>query len=61
MITEEQLEILLYKMDAEGFDYCFHGYSNWKEIKDKEFHKLREAYVKAKTDLENYIQNLAEE
>lgn len=42
-------------MDAEGFDYCFRGYSDWKEIKDKEFHQLRKAYVEVAQALEEYI------
>ena len=55
MITDKQKELLLYKMDAEGFDYCFRNYSNWKEIKDTEFHKLRKAYMEAANALEEYI------
>ncbi len=42
-------------VDNEGFDYCFCSYSDFEEVKDKKFHKLREAYIKAKDDLEEYL------
>lgn len=47
---------LISKMKNEGFDYCFTKYSDWKEIKDPEFHKLLKKYKKAKINLENYIE-----
>lgn len=52
---QEDWETLAYRMDAEGFDYCFDGYSDWKEIKDEKFQELRKNYIKAKNDLEKYI------
>lgn len=30
-----------YRMDNEGFEYCFKHYSSFSEIKDEEFHNLR--------------------
>lgn len=44
-----------YKMDYEGFDYCFTGYSDWSEIEDEKFQELRAAYVKAMEDLRDYV------
>jgi hypothetical protein len=44
-------------MREEGFDYCFDGYSSWEDVKDKEFHKLRKAYLKAKNVLETYVKS----
>jgi len=44
-----------YRMHDEGFHYCFHSYSNWKEINDEEFHKLRQAYLDSAKALEDYI------
>jgi hypothetical protein len=41
---EDQLEHWLnvdYRMDNEGFEYCFKHYSSFSEIKDEEFHNLR--------------------
>ena len=43
------------RADIEGFDYAFIHYSDFKEIKDKKFHELRLAYVKARNDLAKYI------
>ncbi len=42
-------------MKQEGFDYCFMHYSNWEEIKDKEFHRLRINYIEAAKKLRQYI------
>lgn len=42
-------------IDQEGFDYCFLHYTDFKEIKDKKFHKLIDDYVEATKKLENYI------
>jgi len=42
-------------MDQEGFDYCFRNYSDFDEVKDTEFHKLREAYIAAANALEEYV------
>ena len=44
-----------YRMRNEGFHYCFEGYSNWEEIKDEEFHKLRLNYLKSAEKLEDYV------
>lgn len=43
------------RIESEGFDYCFDGYSNWKEIDDVEFHRLRLEYIKIKRELEAYV------
>ena len=40
---------------CEGFDYAFSGYSEWHDIKDKEFHKLRKNFLLAREKLRNYI------
>lgn len=42
-------------VDQEGFDYAFINYSNFEEIEDKEFHRLRLQYVKAHDELNDYI------
>ena len=57
----ENIERLQYKMENEGFDYCFREYSDFKEIKDKEFHKLRKKYCKIADELEDYVNNMVEE
>ncbi len=42
-------------VENEGFDYAFRFYSAFAQVKDKEFHALREAYVAAAKALEDYI------
>ena len=57
---EDDLELwesVQYRMDAEGFDYCFESYSNWDEIKDEEFHRLRKEFLRTMEELRNYIDN----
>jgi hypothetical protein len=54
-MTSEDANYVLSKIENEGFDYCFIDYSDFKEIDDEEFHRLREAYVKAHTELEAYL------
>lgn len=41
-------------VECEGFDYTFRSYSHFPEIKDKEFHKLRQAYLDAAKALIDY-------
>jgi hypothetical protein len=57
-IIDEQLEekrAVLIRMKQEGFDYCFRKYSSFDEVEDKEFHKLREAYIHSADKLEKYV------
>lgn len=51
----EEMDDVRSRADQEGFDYCFTGYSDFKEIKDEEFHKLRVAYVEAAEKLKKYL------
>jgi hypothetical protein len=44
-----------YRIEEEGLDYCFRCYSNFDEIEDTEFHKLRERYIAASKALEKYV------
>lgn len=53
----ENFERCQYRMKEEGFHYCFIGYSDWKEIKDEEFHRLRNNYINSAKELEKYINN----
>jgi hypothetical protein len=52
---QSQWENVAYRMDAEGFHYCFASYSSFPEIQDPEFHRLREDYLRAAELLEKYI------
>lgn len=49
-------EEVQYRMNNEGFDYCFLNYSSFREIEDKEFHRIRTEYVEASYALRNYIE-----
>jgi len=42
-------------VENEGFDYAFRNYSDFSEVKDEEFHKLRRAYVEAADALSEYV------
>lgn len=41
-------------VDVEGFGYTFLHYSDFDSVEDKEFHKRREAFIKAADDLRKY-------
>lgn len=58
--VEDDLELwesVQYRMDEEGFDYCFESYSHWEDIKDDEFHRLRLEFLRTMNELRNYIDN----
>ena len=54
-MTNRTLDNVAWSMDQEGIDYCFRNYSDFPEVKDTEFHRLREAYIAAADALENYV------
>lgn len=61
---EDDLELwesVQYRMDEEGFDYCFESYSHWDEIKDKEFHRLRLDFLRSMKELREYINKKVDE
>lgn len=39
----------------EGFDYTFTDYSNFEDVQDEEFHRLRKAYLESRQLLYNYL------
>jgi hypothetical protein len=65
MISDEleKWKSVEYRMKEEGFDYCFNGYSSWKEIKDKKFHSLVDQYLdiskRIKELVDSKIKNLS--
>lgn len=61
MEEQNDYEYIQSKISHEGFDYCFDGYSDWKEVKDEKFHNLRNAYLKSKQALENYLEMKAKD
>ena len=60
-MTDNVFNDVAYKMDAEGFDYCFTSYSYWEEIEDEEFHRLRQEYIEAQKKLEAYVLSKADD
>jgi hypothetical protein len=42
-------------VENEGFDYALRKYSNFEDVKDPEFHKLRSDYVDAAEALSDYL------
>lgn len=52
----EEFKMVSYRMDAEGFHYCFKRYSSFGEVEDEEFHRLRLAYLSAADELEKYVE-----
>jgi hypothetical protein len=42
-------------IENDGFDYALRHSSNFSDVKDKKFHELRKAYVKAAAALEAYV------
>jgi hypothetical protein len=61
IVTKQDLSDVQYRIENEGFDYCFRCYSNFEEINDEKFHELRKAYIKAAKELENYVEDNSEE
>jgi len=57
----EELEMVRYRMEDEGFHYCFKHYSSFQEVEDEEFHRLRKMYLEVSEQLENYVSNKIEE
>lgn len=53
----ENFKFLHSKMRDEGFHYCFTHYSNFKEISDEEFHRLRLEYIKSADLLSKYVES----
>lgn len=46
-----------YRMENEGFHYCFKHYSSFEEIEDEKFHQLRKQYLEIALELEQYVKN----
>lgn len=56
---EEYTSSLEYVADTvawEGFHYAFMCYSDFRDVKDEEFHKLRTAYIEAASNLSKYLE-----
>ena len=47
---------LLYEIQKDGFDYAITAYSDYREMKDAEFDKLRQNFIKKSKAFEKYIE-----
>ena len=54
-LTDKEKDNICSDIDSEGFDYAFMDYSSFEEIKDPEFHRLRQQYLKAHKALSSYV------
>lgn len=55
ILDPEVKDSLEYHLMDDGMEYTLIHYSNWKEIKDPEFHRLRKIYGDAHRAIENYM------
>ena len=51
----EDWQMVRYRMDNEGIDYCFKHYSSFEEIKDEKFHELRNKLLTSLDEIQNYV------
>jgi hypothetical protein len=54
-MTGKELQYVIDTVKQEGLDYAFESYSDYSEIKDKQFHKLRKAYTTAASELREFL------
>ena len=54
-------EDLNYRLNENGIEHCFIDWSDWKEITDEKFHKLRNAYIKSRKDLQTHCDIIIKE
>jgi len=55
-MTGKEKKFVLDVIENEGLDYSFVHYSDFKEVEDKKFHELKDAYLKAREELKSYIE-----
>jgi hypothetical protein len=55
-MTEDEKLYVSECVSEEGFAYCFEDYSDFKNINDPEFHRLRKKYLKVYFEFKNYFQ-----
>ena len=54
-LTETEKEDIRFKVDCEGFDYYFTCYDSPDKVEDPEYKRLWLAYMKAHTELSNFL------
>ena len=53
-MTKKEKRMLADKAEWEDVDYIFTRYSSWLDIKDPEFHRLRNEFLDARKKLLEY-------
>jgi uncharacterized protein YheU (UPF0270 family) len=57
-VTKKEKRIIEDLIETEGFDYGLIEYaSSLEEVKDEEFHRLRDAYEESQTKLREYLES----
>ena len=59
IMTEEEYEnwqMVRYRMDNEGLEYCFKHYSSFEEIEDEKFHELRNELLEKMKEIREYVE-----
>lgn len=60
-MENNDLQYILNRIELEEVEYTIIDYSNFEEIKNEKFHKLRENYRKAHYELLKYLQDVKRE
>lgn len=59
-MKKEDIENILEIIDIEGFDYGIVYNSDFEEVTDETFHKMRGKFLEARQTLKKYIVSCAE-
>lgn len=54
-MDKHQKQAVMNIVDNEGFDYAFIHFSDFEDVEDEEFHKLRKEYLNARQKLADLI------
>ena len=54
-MNRKDIDYIRDTIEQEGFDYAFMDYSDFANIKDEEFHRLRKAYIESGEALKDYL------
>lgn len=54
-MTVKESDDISNTIDNEGFAYAFLDYSDFRNVKDAEFHRLRRAFVAAAKELKEFL------
>lgn len=54
-MTDKEKNYVQSTIENEGFDYVFVHYSDFEDIKDEEFHRLRKEFIEARDKLGDYV------